>query len=652
MRIPGFTVGRQLGSAHSYTWLGIDDTTGEPVTLRLVRGDLETIRAGLSTASLVMRALQHPHVIAFHSVVDSSSGPVLVLGPAEGGSLAEILAVRRVLPPGEMVTACAPIAEALAEIHQHGIVHGAIGPEDILFARDGRPMLAGVGLASIGARLNLHGPTIAPEVASEGSVGPSADVYSVAAVGLMALTGPVSASQLFAASAEHLLATGMAPGAQAVITRAVGRNVGRRPDAETLVNALYQVADPEPVELVVPDEDEPPQAGQAPPVPPGQAPPGQASPVPPGQVPTGQAPPVPPGQAPPGVPGSEHTAAFGGEPGPGSEFGAGAEEQGEADDVAAYMRRGTGRRARRAGRSGEPSPGEEPPAGEPGGAAASAFTSPIETQPGTGPATGGFGAAAERLGGSEDQGSPPGGGAQNRRRPSDLSSATTSARRGRGAADEAPPGAEATGTTKRGNRRGRKPSKGEMTRVVSVLVVLLLLAGGAVLVMQLVEDDDELPEAGLGTPDEVGEGQQADLCGGPKPASDEAPPEVSDWTEEVQRLYELRARAFAEIDAELLCQVYEPTSEGLVRDVELLQEYADNDVRTEDLSFEVVDVELVEEEGGTVVLEVSDRLPPYRLVDSDGEVVEEKGGMEHDTWLAELVPVADEADETPTWRFG
>ncbi|WP_165368147.1 hypothetical protein, partial [Phytoactinopolyspora endophytica] len=194
-------------------------------------------------------------------------------------------------------------------------------------------------------------------------------------------------------------------------------------------------------------------------------------------------------------------------------------------------------------------------------------------------------------------------------------------------------------------------SRGDLTKVASVLVVLLLVAGAVVIGMNLAEDDSELPSADLGTPDST-DSEEVDLCGGPRPAPDDEPPEVSDWTEEVQRLYTLRAQAFEEIDAELLCQVYAPTSEGLVRDVELLQEYADAGVRTQDLSFEVIDAEVVERDGGTVVVEISDRLPAYQLVDDDGEVMEDKPGTENESWMAELVPIADEGSSTPSWRFG
>ncbi|NED96650.1 protein kinase [Phytoactinopolyspora alkaliphila] len=576
-----------------------------------MRGDVQAVRDGLSSATLVMRALNHPHVVPFLDVVESPQGPVLILGAAEGGSLADVLAARRTLTPGEMVTACAPIAEGLAEIHQHGIVHGAITPDEILFARDGRPMLAGVGLASIGARSYLHGPTVAPEVASGGSLGAPADVYSIAAMGIVALTGPVSADQLFAASAERLLATGMAPAAQAVITRAIGRNAGRRPDAATLVNALYAIADPEPVELVVPDEapTTPPPLTFVDPAP--RPDPGPYT----GPMPVANQPPEPE-----------------------NPFGEENQPADELDDVTAYMRQvqapASGRRARRKASV----PAET-------GETATASSSPAQQRPAEEPS------AAETTGG---------GGRRARDRRERRSDPGDDAPRSRGRAAPEGGAAAATARTDRpakkpgqekepARSRGRRPSRGDLTKVASVLVVLLLAAGAVIIFMQLSGNDDELPEAGLGTPDSVDQAD-ADLCGGPRPAPEEEPPEVSDWTQEVQRLYTLRAQAFEEVDAELLCQVYAPTSEGLARDVELLQQYADARVRTQNLSFEVIDAELLEQNGGTVVLEISDRLPPYQLIDEGGDVVREVEGTEQ-TWAAELVPVADVGSQAPTWRF-
>jgi hypothetical protein len=115
----------------------------------------------------------------------------------------------------------------------------------------------------------------------------------------------------------------------------------------------------------------------------------------------------------------------------------------------------------------------------------------------------------------------------------------------------------------------------------------------------------------------------------------------------VESLYSLRTQAFAELDATLLCDVYTPTSPVLSRDANLLQAYADAGGRVDGLAFEVVTAELVSQEGGRVVLAITDRLPPYELVDDDGEVVAEWEGLPEETWQAELVPAPDASG----WRF-
>ena len=116
-----------------------------------------------------------------------------------------------------------------------------------------------------------------------------------------------------------------------------------------------------------------------------------------------------------------------------------------------------------------------------------------------------------------------------------------------------------------------------------------------------------------------------DLCGGPQPAPTEEPPQVSDWTQVVRSLYALR-RGIRRGRRLGTCDVYTPTSQVLAEDAELLQLYADAGVHTEGLAFEVVTAEMLSQEGGRVVLEITDRLPPYQLVDDSGEVVAEKEG--------------------------
>jgi hypothetical protein len=169
--------------------------------------------------------------------------------------------------------------------------------------------------------------------------------------------------------------------------------------------------------------------------------------------------------------------------------------------------------------------------------------------------------------------------------------------------------------------------------------------------MQMFGEDN--PQAGPGTGSSpVDTEATTDLCGGPQPAPTAAPARVTDWTQEVQRLYSLRAEAFAESNPELLCQVHAPTNPVLAEDAALLEEYADAEVRTEGLEFQVVNAELVSLEGGRATVRITQRIPDYRLVDESGNVEQEIDGTPEDTWEATLVAVADEGGETSSWRFG
>jgi len=193
-----------------------------------------------------------------------------------------------------------------------------------------------------------------------------------------------------------------------------------------------------------------------------------------------------------------------------------------------------------------------------------------------------------------------------------------------------------------GRREGRRL---DLTRVALWIAVPVLLAGAAFAGYQWLSSEPEVPTAERTAEASVGE--DVELCGGRQPAPTEEPPEVTNWTATLQALYDLRSEAYAELDAQALCQVYAPTSEQLVQDATHLQEYADAGVRTKDLQFEVINAELARREGSRVVLEVTDTWSAYQLVDSEGNVVEEKEGMPQDTWEVVLVPAPDASG----WRL-
>lgn len=676
--LPGFTVSRRLGSDESAMWLATEDATGRVVTLRHITVHTPALRERLHAGTSLMRQIDHPHIVPLFEARDVASGVVVVCGAAAGGSLADVVGVRGTLPPGEVVTACAPIAEALAELHPHGILHGAITLDDIVFSLEGRPMLAGVGMAQLGAPTSHgHPGTLAPEIAAGSPPSPGSDVYSLAAVAVVGLTGYLPRLPLSLPDVP--------PAIGAAMSRALERAPERRLDSATLSNALYAIADPQPVEIVV-SEQELTSTGSLPQV---TAPPPSAAALeppraapgpgtvgrgrPPVGQPTGNMPvigPGAPGVTPPpvGTPGANPPAA--------ARHGAAPADDPEADEVAGFMRGRGGRRARRGpgapeGGAGAAEAGAAAAAGAGGaGAAAAGAGAPPSAADDTTTARrqGGGSRARRRTQPHEDE--PPRTRTPARPEPerprADRPAAgrptaeRPSASRERDARPAASPSRTSSGRGKESNRdRGSdgasEPKRGlrriDLSRVAMVLAILLLAAGAVVVAREVFGDDEQLPEAGGGTASDDS-AAPVDLCGGPQPAPTALPAQPTDWTQEVQRLYTLREQAFEELDAELLCQVHAPTNPVLAQDVDTIQAWADADIHAEGLTIEVVTAELVSQNNGVVVLEITDRQPAYQLVDEDGEVVEEKEGTPDTTWQAELVAVADEAGGVPTWRFG
>jgi Protein kinase domain len=514
--VPGYAVDGPLG-ANGTIWAAREEVTGAPVALRLLPLADSASRERAHREVALLTAIDHPHVLPLLGVVDVPGALVLVLELAEGGSLDDLLAARGTLSPGEVVTACAPVAQALAELHAHGIVHGHVAPDSVLFSADGRPMLGKLGT---GVPDNAVEPSriVPPEMQAGYPPQPGSDVYGLAAVAVRALTGYVPN--------QALILPGIPPATQSALAQAMHPDPVRRPAANSMANALFVLADPEPVVFTT---DAAASATIAPEL---------------------------------------------------------ARSEPAVDDAVEAPR---SRRSRRAARRAHTDESDEPDA---------------------------------------------------------LADASAPA-----ATIEAPPIRREDQPESRRRRRRRRLRRVDLARIAMVVTIPVILAGAVVAALQLWGGDGDsegLPGATRLTTSPGAAEIPVELCGGAQPAPSEQPPEVTDWTQLVQSLYATRAGAFNEVNAQALCDVYAPTSQVLADDAELLQLYADAGVHTQGLAFEVVTAELVSKEAGRVVLQITDRLPPYQLVDSEGTVKAEKEGLPEATWQAVLVPAPDASG----WRFG
>lgn len=192
-KLRGYVVERLLGRGGSgEVWQARVAATGEPVALkRLAVSDPAQIRRAHAEAAL-LSVLDHPHLVRLHALVPDHGVTVLVLDLADGGSLADLLAARGRLTPGEVITAMAPVAAALSYAHTQGVVHGDVSAANVLFTAGGVSLLADLGVARLtgdDADAESTPCYVDPSVAVGCIPGTQSDVFMLAGVTLHALTG-------------------------------------------------------------------------------------------------------------------------------------------------------------------------------------------------------------------------------------------------------------------------------------------------------------------------------------------------------------------------------------------------------------------------------------------------------------------------------
>ncbi|WP_232013985.1 protein kinase domain-containing protein [Glycomyces terrestris] len=154
----------------------------------------ERFRHEVQTAG---RLSDHPCVVKMLSAgLTHQANPYVVMERCRG-SVADLLDRHTTIPPHRTIEIGIRIADALAAAHEAGIVHRDIKPANLLIDHHGHAVLADFGLSSLipaprpGERFSMMAtPAYAPlEVFQMREVGPSADVYSLAATLYAMLSG-------------------------------------------------------------------------------------------------------------------------------------------------------------------------------------------------------------------------------------------------------------------------------------------------------------------------------------------------------------------------------------------------------------------------------------------------------------------------------
>jgi hypothetical protein len=160
--------------------------------------DVARARARIRREAAVMASLDHPGIVPLIELIDDGDDVVLVMPYLSGGSLYDRVVKTGPLGPDEVMSIADRLLDALAAAHRQGVVHRDIKPENVLFTVDGQPRLVDFGVA----RTTEHTPGLtatsmvvgtpgfmAPEQARGEPASAAADVFSLAATLLFAVTG-------------------------------------------------------------------------------------------------------------------------------------------------------------------------------------------------------------------------------------------------------------------------------------------------------------------------------------------------------------------------------------------------------------------------------------------------------------------------------
>lgn len=203
--LAGYTLRNEVGEGGTSAVFRAEHATHGTVAVKVLREKLRQDRTAV--ARFVREArygerVQHPNVVRTLEVGEAGAGMhFLAIEWAPGELLERYAKQRGPLPPDEVASIVAQIAEAVQAAHRVGIVHRDLKPDNVMYEPQSRKVkLLDFGIATDTditpeQRLTRAGffvgtlMYVAPEALSGELVTPAADQYSLATIAYFLLTG-------------------------------------------------------------------------------------------------------------------------------------------------------------------------------------------------------------------------------------------------------------------------------------------------------------------------------------------------------------------------------------------------------------------------------------------------------------------------------
>ncbi|WP_244930273.1 serine/threonine-protein kinase [Nocardioides sp. W7] len=203
----------------------------------------------------ILRRADSDHIVRVYDVGEVDATPYFVMTYADRGTLATLTEAGRPLPAGRVADLVAQAGAGLAVLHELGIVHRDVKPQNLLLRSGGsggdRVLVADLGVAK--AMLHASGLTqvvgtpayMAPEQVSGIGIDRRADVHALGAVAYQLLTGRPARSTTLSELLDATLPeppsslVEASPAIDAVLLRALQPDPEDRwPDIPSFVDAL------------------------------------------------------------------------------------------------------------------------------------------------------------------------------------------------------------------------------------------------------------------------------------------------------------------------------------------------------------------------------------------------------------------------------